>query len=1244
MKNPYQRDKRSGRIAGGAPKDVIVGEAAGVKGQQVTPDKVAMSSKPGSTVKMGKSSSFKTSTGLVNMLDVVNQTGQIMQKADKLTDQIDNHRMTEMDKEVAALTKSDEWTNVENPDYISDEDKHKSIADIHNGYENNWLNDSSRAKYDHTVAKQRVAYAQFGFDRDMADVAKTKQTDIEGGMNPDEAALKATELYADLAGKYKDDQARRGAIETAKHGDAARYAAAVAESSTTAFNSWSASGGQERIIQGMAPAMGYEEGRQTALADMAANNQDNPLGQAMWNSYNEDTGQFEGPYADMITQQLDTQLQPMYNHARGMKVQQHVDMDAATVGRIPTQAAIEAAGHMKSDPTHAIQRTGDNFGQMLAINASSARTMAPGQKLGGMYDFFSKFAGQVFKTNPATTNDEFSAVVDDSIEMNRQGIADALGLDPESEKLEDHMVRLKANAKASLTAARDNHDGAVDRASNDELKALTAPTNNTEEVKRQIKMNSVYQLATGAAPGGVATIYTSDGMGQRLTGETRNAMASRGMSLIFSAGVYNGRSAADIQKDTVQWGQRLRAFEEDPALTADGLTAFLQKKIDGGPFTVQADKTGNINIQMHPDHQGNPSDGGKAAFAALLPHLRFNPDKGTYDPTGKINAEASTEIMGSMLRSGFRGTDSRVTPDGMEAITRVIEMSRSIYSPSDANSLIASVITTQVTSDLGQSITPERKEFLQATIDEALDMSPDSSERGLSRVFEAVDDVLGQRDARMLLKTGYTLMDQPAFVGNTKFVLAAALHFTPKGLRPDAENLGVFDWMASGIHGVNDDTTIEQANRLDSAGSTQRMIDIGSKAGVLTVDPGGNVALMPKYENDPFAGSQALYKAISAKGWTLTHHKDSEGNVTEISMDAPPSSYGYNPVTGELSIETGRTVPVDYSADFATAFLDTMEVREKTWTEELGDRVDARIGGSPTDVGHARRIHKLMSEADQSRLDVFEYSIRQMGNATGRSPQQVEDWMDSPANRQQLADNTRAANALWMDADTTRSERKVLDNQIDETLAVFHDAGIMVEPEDIHDLRVFQQQPRGGNMGDNEMWRRTQDIAKAQGFDPNNPPMFSVKIAILETLQPDLAKSIRNISPFDIDAERGFQPYGEDEVASNRRGYDRRVRFATTNFQIPGHPDPDNMNIPIFAPIITNNTRKGDPRTFVRRTPGVNAREAMAAMRNEMAAGVQPRPGAVDGKRLTVGGTPDPDLAKRPSALDSLYGGANSGM
>jgi hypothetical protein len=644
---------------------------------------------------------------------------------------------------------------------------------------------------------------------------------------------------------------------------------------------------------------------------------------------------------------------------------------------------------------------------------------------------------------------------------------------------------------------------------------------------------------------------------------------------------------------------------------------------------------------MHPDHQGNPSDGGKAAFAALLPHLRFNPDKGTYDPTGKINGEVSTEIMGSMLRSGFRGTDSRVTPDGMESITRVVEMSRSIYSPSDANSLIASVITTQVTSDMGQSITPERKKFLQAAIDEALDMSPDSSEKGLTRVFEAVDDVLGQRDARIILQTGYTLMDQPAFVGNTKFVLAAALHHTPKGLRPSVENAGVFDWMGSGIHGVNDDTTVEQANRLDSAGSAQRMIDIGSKAGILTVDPGGNVALLPKWENEPLAASQELYKAISAKGWTLTHHKDSEGNVTEISMDAPPSSYGYNPVTGELAIEVGRDVHVDYSADYATAFLDTMEVREKTWTEELGDRVDARIGGSPTDVGHARRIDKRMSEADQSRLDVFEYSVRQMGKATGRSPQQVEDWMDSPANRQQTADNTRAARNIWTDPDQTRSERIVLGNQIDETIAVFNDAGIMVEPEDIHDLRVFQQQLRGGDMKDNEMWRRTQDIARAQGFDPNNPPMFSLKMAILETLQPDSSKAIRNLSPFDVDAERGFQPYGEDEVASNRRGYDRRVRFGITNFQIPGHPDPDNMNLPIFAPIITNNTRKGDPRTFVRRAPGVNVGEAMAAIR---AGTPEPTPGAVNARRLTVGGTPDPDLAKKPTVLDSLYGGANSGM
>lgn len=1199
MRNPYQRDKKPGRV-GGDPLKNIVGEAAGVKGQEVQVGKVGINSGVAPTVKMGQSSSFTTSTGLVNALDVVKGVSNVMSGVNNVMDAHDKMKASQMEKDISDLTSSEQWTNNEAEGYLDDDAKNAALQNIYKNYENSFTKNKGRAWYQGKVADTNIQYQNLGFEREMARLQlDAEKARAEG--NEEDAAANFKSGMDLLRKKYAGDSARMNQIEAQDLVAGAKWATHVQESVDFLTRQWEAKGGIQNLATSVSTDVGYEDWKKRAITDMALGDAGG-LGEQLLQMYNPNNDQFEGPYADQIDAKLDSILQPVYNKAVAMETEHQKNNHFAAMGSIPraTVSAVVGAGSQGSGNAESRQAgmnqvASDGIARMLAFTGSSPVPLAPWQKRQQIQQGLSDIVTGVYRANPGFTPEQASSMIDAVISDNEtELISQLLPADATDEEKKQFLADMRGYAKADLRAAREQRDGEVNQQTREAQSEAETPVTNNNDLNGRINKNSLMQLAEGKAEKTGVLLLDKDNL--PLTGRDLVASTQRATNLIFTAGLMRGQNAGELAGTIKTYQEMVKDFAEGTT-TAENITSFLEEATQGSPYIVSYDSRGTAVITWDPEARGNVQTQARAALGLATRYMTVDPETGFFRPYGKTDSALFNEKLGTLMMDAFRAGQG-LTESGAKGIEEVVTTSRAILSSDTAMRNAAVVITTALEAELGYKMEDDQRRNFTTLLTAQLEVASPGTP-SWDAVLETVENAVKGRSSLVTIKAEKMLSDfssQP-YTDDVAKALGGALGFTVdsegKVSTPDEFHQTIFEKMSFGSwdrlgEGFADDSAIQL---LDGArtGDIQQMFAIGVANGVF-INTQGKMQLHPDYADNPTEAAKKMAQLIHGNGMYPSYQRDEDGSVVAVNLNNSTAQWKLN---SDGKFVRDGVVGVNFTGANSSAAI------SQGLNKEQGYNPGETSEYAP--VRHAVGRGAVVTDSDPNRI--FYVHLERGGIASGRSRENVRAWTSKPENRASIASWTRPGRLLWTEG--MSADRHVLANQIEATIEDLKSAGVLVNTEDSAEAQSFAALLRNGKVKDlarteegMEMWQRVRDMAKAQGYNPDNPPMWTVNLAILSTLLPEQSNAIENMSIYDLHASKSFEPMaysGEQDsgLPDNRRGYDSLMRYEFENFTPVGEGKTGSMSLALFAPITAREAYLGDPRTMVREKTMVEPRRVL---------------------------------------------------
>ena len=1188
--DPYKKTKKGGRLSGGDPSKVVIGEAAGTQGQQVQASgNQAQISSRGTTVQKGASSSYNTSSGMMNWLDAAQGASQVINGSAKLAHSIDDYKLTQMEKDVTELTSSDAWTNVESPDYIGDDKKNETLDAIYEKHGDTFMTDRGRNKWNSTVASNDMNHKEYTFEEKKAELNALEARLTAQGEDESVIAAQMETGYSELEAQYSKDPLKKAAIEQARYSKAANFSATVAQSASVAASGWEQSGGVKRIVKDMPTNMGYESFRKAALADIAEMNGGNSLGQAVWSAYDPSTGEFTGPYADMIGKNVDKQLEGHYSAAVAMQMQQEDDTAAVVSSGVWGRVATES---VNSSSEFSSMRLADGIGSVIRMNQGMNTPTSPGQNIATLSSGMSQYGAQVFKANPNINQQQFNDMIDKTIDEQAEDIA--AFVDAESpEQLAEILGQLKAEAKGSMRMASDTRRDNGKKQANSAVDTVQASaTNNPHDAKRKLAANPV---ATSISSNKPFTFYTSTVNGEPMPAGELRGLADLGRRTIWSSAVMNGHGAQGIQDLTKDWAEAVEKFQ-DGTISEQALMTRLQD-LNGGEekssFTFQEGARGEWSSSFK--HAGDQSKQQRAALGQILPMLKFS-DKGIYEPSTASSETVLRGTLKSMIRSDL-ATQSSVTEETSEDIFSVITTSTAVFGPQQGSAFAVNVLLDSLTDEAFSN--DDLRSSGQAALHAAIRTMDPKDPESVAAVAVVLDDIMNRRWSAVESKTDSTTGQVvPSNLTPGAATIAGVLTVSNSGgTRPSSTRDNWGDSMFGTVKGVNDDDAATGFQNLTPS-ALDATVKAGVDAGVFSIVDGAIVPMVDlEEENAAQDAADRIQKHLIDSGTALQTEYDKDGEPVRVTTRNRERVWSMG-AGGEL-------VPGGYeSRDFEGSFYDSMVTSFPSIDETASEIGPVTSTASAVGEYVSAKVRGLVQG---NTLDVFEEHVRSAGVSTGRSDESVEKFMASPGNRRNLAGWSRSARELWTSGPSASMDRRVLSNQITAQLEALNSAYIDVDPEVIPDIKLFQERLKKGEMVEGgPVWERTVELAKNSGYSTTNPPMFFVQAALLSMMTGQ--SSVENLSPFDF-VDDGAHIYRETGPGDPKSSGFSHSRFNIDNMHILGDRNPTNVDLPIMAAPSIEGGLLSDTRTMVRplqaasyRSPEARAAESLIKEQRRAAA------------------------------------------
>jgi hypothetical protein len=1151
---PYGKSKKPGRI-GGDPLDNVVGSAAGVQGQKVQPGKGPINEGKSATVKVGQSSSFNVSSGLVNALDVVQGVSSVLQGADKLKKTIDQSRMDEMKKKLAERTAQDDWTNPEAEGYLSDEEKVKAIRSIQDEYKGGWLGDNYRAEYAKAVTATNIREQNLGFNADLAWAQRSRSEQIAMGVPVGEAQENTDKLYEEILRKHGKDSAKAEQIRSAQLGDAALWAQAVTESSQTTVANWSAAGGLERLHRELPSDIGYEQWEELAIASMAQYGGDE-ASNAMWQSYNEDTGKFEGPYADMLKQTVRRSLEPVYNQSVAMQMAD----DEADQKRAIFEAPKTSTVDLLNATTPEVGRTqvGNGLARMYSIINSGQRPMSDSQRRPILGSFLGQVSSQAFQMDATFTTQDATDMMHAVAFEQYDTIAASVGMEPDSEEF-DQYIQDQIKVGMSTFRAAQAGQATEQRKDADFQLSLPAPSTDPETIGKAYDKDPFIGLMDDAnATPRLHLINANTGKGFGAGDSEATAMGQMGIRFITQA---NWQKSPEERAEAIQgWVDAYTEYinADDADRNPGLLLGRLKKASEHTPFSVGLSQDGGSFVfNQNPEYQGETSALNFAKIGAVLPYLALDPD------TGKLQASGNVDVIQKAFK-GMMTAEANVNDSVNPAFTTQAQNTYvamgSIFDPTSAQTQTAELVMNSLTGLIGQESVDQQRQVRAALVDAM-------KGNDWNEFNNLVDGIIANRQGVAIVRDNETQMItsiDPDAMG----VLGAASLVDPAGNIQMAGKMGwanPFDLYPGGIRGIDDDVAASRSVGFDQT-TIQRLHTAARNMHQFRWDPQENVLKLADPDNvDRQQLALDLNKQLGAEGYQWNFEYGDDGEVVRTTLDHSPVEF-----TGrDMRIgPAGMSFSGDFDQAMGEAFKGDIDVVEEEVASEFWTDL---IPGGPL----AREIADWWGQDKGTTSRLHSMLVGQITSA-GDSEANAEKLLRDPNQRRLIADNATPARRFWTGT-ATPQERNAFANQIDETIIAFSKAGVEMDSEDLAATLDLATGFRNGKP-DPALFHKAKEIAEAQGYTlhDTNPPMWSLKLAVLESLFPEEQSAIRHISMFDLQAERGFT-FASDQVelTETQKGWDSGLTFKLDNLRFI-NADVRNLRIPIFSSMQISDKAKSD--------------------------------------------------------------------
>ncbi len=271
-------------------------------------------SKKGS-VMFGRSSSFKTSSGLINALDVVKGVTDISGKAVQAQNTLDKNKSTRMTQELAARKQQDDWLD------MSPEDQFAATRQIQDKYESGWHTARGRAAYDNARTGLDFEAKKHDLEAGLAAIGRDELDARHRGQEGMEVWNTVEPRYEALLAEHGNDPLVAARIQMAR--DQTRYAADADRQKTMAntFNVTANNGTIDRMALEMDPALGYDEWQKAVMSEAIAQGGE-AMELALGGEYDQDSDTWSGDYSGSLLSRIEPVLRKTYEGAVKVKTQE----------------------------------------------------------------------------------------------------------------------------------------------------------------------------------------------------------------------------------------------------------------------------------------------------------------------------------------------------------------------------------------------------------------------------------------------------------------------------------------------------------------------------------------------------------------------------------------------------------------------------------------------------------------------------------------------------------------------------------------------------------------------------------------------------------------------------------------------------------------------------------------------------------------------------------------------------------
>lgn len=1145
-------------------------------------------------ITFGQSSSYKTSTGLVNALDVTQGVTKIVDQTNRALDTLDKNKTIRMQGELAALEASEGFEN------LSPTEQFARVRKIQQGYKSGWVTQTGRTNWRKATSKLNFEEKSYDLEAGLAEIQLTERTRLNAGIDPTDIWEELDPMYAALRTRHGgqssiiDNRIDMAMNTTRATTDALRF-----KTIKNLVDGIHADNGFEELTFGLDSDMPYEAWRDAAL-DLVHAKGGSEFQKMMGGEWDEDTNQFDGPWSGRTELEIDAIMQPLYNERLAQRVasEHRANMSNAAI-EVANGGSIGVVDQLVNEDNydagagmaHVIGSFGNALTLALAGGLSpGARTEYLNQNLTGLVKLQLENSTDPEGDSPTLLAAWMEIAEDDTFLTNLYSF---MGAETDEEKeevarrarlaIENGFEAFKADRRKAAEGAGQTNDAPIYQVGG----AFTSG----ENLKKALN-NSAWARAQTEP----VLLLTAPQEGHEIpfVMSWMNFAVEAAFNRAMNDPNYSVEDAVNFKKEVADWftepggggglidPKELKARAEHLALRlkADFFTESDKPGAYNNPFSFTKSTTNN-DWSLQSDGSVDSIDVTLIAASSYM-KTRQDPHTNEYfldtdwaGPESEVYFKRFSAKYKRLMSDSEDGKTSAITRMMLTDLGKVQDM----FGQNTGTSIFAGPILEGILSSkritVSDDTRPRVKSQLLAVI-KNVDLTLEQKTEQIDGVLQSLMVRSRGRawiDTKERTKTNLVFTDQGQIIKEADVSWETDILGTvAQGVGPDGkvrthstyvdplEYLWELGISHTGLGLPGPQRASESIGKLlmQDAGAMLKFTDAmvayaqtTNNESFVRYDPDtGQVSLdLNAFQKKPIVSSQALTKVLDNAGLELAVTFDKEGKMVAATFVNRPPLMTRND-RGELE-ETGGYLPA-ITGDISDAFKrGGVEVEDKYY-DGLAQSLGRRLTGTETSAS----VYEMQGRLNDPHIRRY---IRDIG--------------------------TPASGVI-----TNPKVRRSVADRVDAQLAVM----VQAQPEGwaespggqaLADLSAELRHTSGGSDLVRDYYFRARDLAKSQGIDlvgdKGDVGMYFFMAAVA-------------MDAFDMStwphSPLGLIPRRTDgfETEGSRRGLIPTLWTVDDLFMVNGQPVPGEIQIPLFSPTTEVLDDQFDPRFFYKEQPPVN--------------------------------------------------------